>query len=61
MRPEVQVLPGPRFDAAKEVGVKKPLVLLAALVAAAAVAAKRRQAQTDAAALWREATSDASH
>jgi hypothetical protein len=40
--------------------VNKPLVLLAMLAAAAAAIAKRRQAQTDAAALWREATADAS-
>jgi hypothetical protein len=36
-------------------------MLLAAIAAAvAAVAARRRQAQADAASLWREATSDAS-
>jgi hypothetical protein len=40
--------------------VKKPLFLAAIAAALAAVVAKRRQAQTDAAALWREATSDAS-
>jgi hypothetical protein len=39
----------------------RKLLPLAALVAAlAAVTARRRQAQSDAAALWREATSDAS-
>jgi hypothetical protein len=40
--------------------VKKPLLLVAAAAALAAVAARRRQAQSDATALWREATSDAS-
>ena len=40
--------------------MKKPLVLVALVAAIAAVNAKRRQAQSDAAALWREATSDAS-
>ena len=40
--------------------MNKPLVLVALLAAVAAVAAKRKQAQTEAAALWREATSDAS-
>jgi hypothetical protein len=40
----------------------KPLVLVVVMVGAAvAVIAKRRQAQSDAAALWREATSDAAH
>jgi hypothetical protein len=42
------------------VSVKKPFVLAAVLAAVAALAAKRKQAQADAAALWREATSDAS-
>ena len=60
MRPEVQVLPGPQTIEATEVTVSKPLVLVALLAAIAAVAAKRKQAQADAAALWREATSDAS-
>ena len=60
MRPEVQVLPGPQTIEAMEVTVSKPLVLVALLAAIAAVAAKRKQAQADAAALWREATSDAS-
>jgi hypothetical protein len=40
--------------------VKKPLLLVALVAAVAAVAAKRRHAQTDAAELWHEATSDAS-
>jgi hypothetical protein len=40
--------------------MKKPLVLVALVAAIAAVGARRRQAQSDAAALWREATSDAS-
>jgi hypothetical protein len=40
--------------------VKKPLVLVALVAGIAALAAKRKQAQSDAAALWREATSDAS-
>ena len=40
--------------------MKKPLVLAAIVAAVAAVVAKRRQAQSDAAALWHEATSDAS-
>jgi hypothetical protein len=40
--------------------MKKPVVLAALLGAVAAVAARRKQAQADAAALWREATSDAS-
>jgi hypothetical protein len=40
--------------------VKKPLLLVAVVAAVAALAARRRQAQTDAATLWREATSDAS-
>jgi hypothetical protein len=40
--------------------VKKPFVLAAVVAAIAAVTARRRQAQSDAAALWREATSDAS-
>jgi hypothetical protein len=40
--------------------MNKPLVLAAMLAAAAAVAARRKQAQADAAELWREATSDAS-
>ena len=40
--------------------MSKPLVLLVLLAAIAAIATKRKQAQTDAAALWREATSDAS-
>ena len=40
--------------------MKKPFVVLAVLAGVAAIAAKRRQAQADAAALWREATSDAS-
>ncbi|MDT4910879.1 MAG: hypothetical protein QOC66_7 [Pseudonocardiales bacterium] len=70
MRPEVQVLPGPLHDAApirlgrrrsdEEVRVNKPLLLAAIAAAMAAVAARRRQAQADAATLWREATSDAS-
>jgi hypothetical protein len=70
MRPEVQVLPGPLHDAApsplgsvrsdEEVRMRKPVLLAAIATALAAVAARRRQAQADAAALWREATSDAS-
>jgi hypothetical protein len=44
----------------QEVTVSKPLVLVALLAALAALAAKRKQAQADAVALWREATSDAS-
>jgi MYXO-CTERM domain-containing protein len=40
--------------------VKKPLLLAALLAAVAAATARRRQAQSDAAELWREATSDAS-
>jgi hypothetical protein len=40
--------------------VKKPLLLIAAVAAAVAAVAKRRQAQSEAADLWREATSDAS-
>lgn len=44
----------------REVTVSKPLVLVAVLAAIAAVTAKRRQAQSEAVALWREATSDAS-
>jgi hypothetical protein len=42
------------------VRVRKPLLLAAAAIAALAAVAKRRQAQADAAQLWREATSDAS-
>jgi hypothetical protein len=41
--------------------MNKLLLLVLALAAAAGFAAKRRQAQTDAAALWREATSDTAH
>jgi hypothetical protein len=48
-------------SAAEEVRVKKPLLIAALLAAVAAIGARRRQAQSDAAALWREATSDASH
>jgi hypothetical protein len=44
----------------EEVLVNKPLLLVAIAAVAAVVAAKRRRAQTDAAELWREATSDAS-
>ncbi|HKC27724.1 MAG TPA: DLW-39 family protein [Jatrophihabitans sp.] len=40
--------------------MKKPLLLAVVVAVATAVAAKRRQAQHDTAALWREATSDAS-
>jgi hypothetical protein len=40
--------------------VTKPLLVAAAALAALAVAAKRRRTQSDAAQLWREATSDAS-
>jgi hypothetical protein len=40
--------------------VKKPLVLVAIVGALVALVAKRRQAQSAAAALWHEATSDAS-
>jgi hypothetical protein len=40
--------------------VKKPLIVLAAALAALAALARRRQAQADAADLWREATADAS-
>jgi hypothetical protein len=40
--------------------VKKPLVLAAIVAVVAAVVAKRRQVQSDAADLWREATADAS-
>ena len=72
MRPEVQVLPGPLRSCAdpgatrslrvEEVVVMKPLVFFVVMVAAVvAIDAKRRQAQSDAAALWREATSDAAH
>ena len=71
MRPEVQVLPGPLeaapacrsagwLGSVEEVRVKKPLVLAAIVAAVAAIVAKRRQSQSDAAALWHEATSDAS-
>jgi hypothetical protein len=49
-----------RYRRVEEVHVRKPLLLAAVLAVAAAVAAKRRQAQQDSAALWREATSDAS-
>jgi hypothetical protein len=62
MRPEVQVLPGPRFRPVRrslEVTVKKPVVLLVGAVAAAVAVLKRRQRHADAA-LWREATSDTS-
>jgi hypothetical protein len=49
------------FDpVAEEVPVKKPLLLVGLVAAIAAVRARRRQAQSDSAALWREATSDAS-
>jgi hypothetical protein len=44
----------------EEVRVNKPLLLVAVAAVAAVIATKRRQAQADAAALWREATSDAS-
>jgi hypothetical protein len=44
----------------EEVRVRKPVLLAAIATAIAAVAARRRQAQADAKALWREATSDAS-
>jgi hypothetical protein len=40
--------------------VKKPFLLIAAVAAALAAANRRKQAQADAATLWREATSDAS-
>jgi len=40
--------------------VNKPLLLAAAAAAALVAALRRRQAQADAADLWREATADAS-
>jgi hypothetical protein len=40
--------------------VKRPVLVAAALAAVAAVVARRKQAQSEAALLWREATSDAS-
>jgi len=40
--------------------VKKPLLLAAAVAATLVAALRRRQAQADAAELWREATADAS-
>jgi hypothetical protein len=43
-----------------EVRMKKLLPFAALLAGIAAVVARRRQAQSDASALWREATSDAS-
>jgi hypothetical protein len=63
MRPEVQVLPGPLESVFEEVRVPKPVlvVVASALAAAAAAALRRRQLAADAAELWREATSDASH
>jgi hypothetical protein len=42
------------------VSLTKPLIVLAAAAAAAFATVRRRQASTDAEALWREATSDAS-
>jgi len=42
------------------VRVTKPVLLAAAAVAAVAALLRRRQAQADAAELWREATADAS-
>lgn len=40
--------------------MSKPLLLVAAIAAAAGALVRRRQTQTDTAALWREATADAS-
>jgi hypothetical protein len=40
--------------------VRKPVLLAAIAAAVAALTARRRQAQADAANLWREATSDVS-
>jgi hypothetical protein len=40
--------------------VKRPVLLAAALAAVVAAVARRKQAQSEAELLWREATSDAS-
>lgn len=41
--------------------MSKLLLLLAAIATAAGALVRRRQTQSDATALWREATADASH
>lgn len=43
-----------------EVQMKRPVLLVAVLTAVVAVVTRRRQAQSEAELLWREATSDAS-
>jgi hypothetical protein len=40
--------------------MKRPVLLAAAVAAIAAVIARRKQAQSESAQLWQEATSDAS-
>jgi hypothetical protein len=66
MRPEVQVLPGPRIlerilevrDALGGI-VRKPVVLVIGVMGVVVTMMRRRQSHADAE-LWREATSDSS-